>query len=285
MNELWPIYIPSKGRAGQTAATRLFQEQSIPYTLVLEPKDVRPYLTCGEVGSAVVLPEENRGVGYARDAILAHARDHNLRWYWMFDDDVSVLYRAVLQANGERRMRRHNARDVLLEAQDVLLALEEQGHDIALAGLEFRVTSWRNPAPVLWDRHVGVVSAINAETSKPAHFDPDYPLFESEDFVCSVLTSGHRIVKFGWLAFSNPQSASKPGGCYQWWNAPNQFMVAEAERVTRKWLPNTPPGGGHTITRVGVAKPRLPPKFFGGKSEHTDYPAGVQADWMYQVEE
>jgi TET-associated glycosyltransferase-like protein len=101
---MFQIYIPSKGRP-DFATARLFnephppcidpyvvvdidmEEKPRPYTVFLEPQDFEAYRKAGHA-SIVVLPENDKGIAYARQAILDYAIQNGDKWFWMIDDDV-----------------------------------------------------------------------------------------------------------------------------------------------------------------------------------------------------
>jgi len=91
-HNLSPIYVPSKGRATTSKTIPQLPEEE-EWSVVLEPQDVERYALPEK--RVIVLPENDRGLAYARQFILAHARSKKLGWFWMLDDDISGFYRVV----------------------------------------------------------------------------------------------------------------------------------------------------------------------------------------------
>jgi hypothetical protein len=53
-----------------------------PYTVFVEPEDAEAYRKAGHA-SIVVLPENEKGIAYARQAILDYTIQNNDKWFWM----------------------------------------------------------------------------------------------------------------------------------------------------------------------------------------------------------
>jgi glycosyltransferase involved in cell wall biosynthesis len=52
-----------------------------------KPQDFKAYSDADHV-SIVPLPENNRGIAYARQIILEYAIGHDDGWFWMLDDNI-----------------------------------------------------------------------------------------------------------------------------------------------------------------------------------------------------
>ncbi|PHR92003.1 MAG: hypothetical protein COA69_09565 [Robiginitomaculum sp.] len=79
------IFIPTKGRAIRERKKRTWDhlhDEGLECTLVIEPQDVKRYE--GE-GDLLVMPENDRGIAYARQFIL----DQMVEPSWVLDDDLS----------------------------------------------------------------------------------------------------------------------------------------------------------------------------------------------------
>jgi hypothetical protein len=70
-----PVYIPSKGRPDFATAKQLNKVER-PFTVFVEPQDFKAYSDAGHV-SIVQLPENNRGIAYARQLIVEYATGHD----------------------------------------------------------------------------------------------------------------------------------------------------------------------------------------------------------------
>ena len=95
----YPIYIPSKGRADRLKTAKVFDADGVPYTVVVEPSQVEAYTRAGYGGKLLVLPENSKGLVYARNWITDHSRAAGEVRHWQIDDDIKSIYRV---ANGHR---------------------------------------------------------------------------------------------------------------------------------------------------------------------------------------
>ncbi len=87
-----PVYIPSKGRADKPFTADAFDRDGVPYRIVVQPDQVDAYAKWAERGQLLVLPEDNKGLVYARNWIKEHAISEGHEWHWQFDDDVRKFY-------------------------------------------------------------------------------------------------------------------------------------------------------------------------------------------------
>jgi hypothetical protein len=81
-----PVYIPSKGRPDFATAKQLNKVER-PFTVFVEPQDFKAYSDAGHV-SIFKLPQNNRGIAYARQLIVEYVIGHDDSWFWMLDDDI-----------------------------------------------------------------------------------------------------------------------------------------------------------------------------------------------------
>ncbi len=87
----YPIYIPSKGRAANFLTAKMFDRDAVRYHVVIEPSQVEKYQAWKD--KLIVLPENDRGLVYARNWIKDHATAAGHERHWQFDDDVRSMTR------------------------------------------------------------------------------------------------------------------------------------------------------------------------------------------------
>lgn len=104
----YPIFIPSKGRAGHPYTIRALSAYKVPFTVIVEPPEVRPYEDAlryfGGYGSVLPLdpaftrdydacktlaPGESAGSGPARNMAWAAALEQGAPWHWVVDDNIA----------------------------------------------------------------------------------------------------------------------------------------------------------------------------------------------------
>jgi hypothetical protein len=120
----YPIYIPSKGRAHKPRTARMFDEENVPYQMVVQPDQVEDYREWAERGMLLVLPRDNMGLVYARNWIKDHSISEGHERHWQFDDDIKKMYRL------------HLGRRLPCSVQDAVVLLEnfvDRYENVALA--------------------------------------------------------------------------------------------------------------------------------------------------------
>lgn len=98
MNPIYPIYIPSKGRATTAQTPVRLRDMGVPFSLVVEPCDESAYRSAMPWATILVLPFENLGQGSipARNWIWDHAIAANAPRHWVLDDNICRFYRLNL---------------------------------------------------------------------------------------------------------------------------------------------------------------------------------------------
>ncbi len=87
----YPIYIPSKGRADHFHTAKMFMADGVDFRVVVEPNEIENYKAFKD--RLLVLPENNRGLVYARNWIKDHAISEGHERHWQFDDDIRNMSR------------------------------------------------------------------------------------------------------------------------------------------------------------------------------------------------
>lgn len=87
----YPIYIPTKGRSGDPCTARMFSKYGVPFRLVVEPQEVEAYKEFKE--HLCVLPDNDKGLIFARNFIKQHSIDEGHARHWQFDDDIMWMSR------------------------------------------------------------------------------------------------------------------------------------------------------------------------------------------------
>ncbi len=87
----YPIFIPSKARANDPRTMKMFDKDDVPYRVVVQPDQVAAYREWKERDLLLILPENGRGLVYARNWIKDFATEEGYERHWQFDDDVTWL--------------------------------------------------------------------------------------------------------------------------------------------------------------------------------------------------
>jgi len=100
MQNKYPVYIISKGRADYMYTSRSLNEMGVEHTIAVEPHDVEPYEKAFEhfgitTAKLLVLPFQNHGMGSgpARNACWEDSIENGHKRHWILDDNIQDFYR------------------------------------------------------------------------------------------------------------------------------------------------------------------------------------------------
>jgi hypothetical protein len=231
MNNLWPIYIQTKGRPDCPTLKLLPPGSAL---IVIEPQDKQPYDQVPAL--RLVLPQDNMGLPRSRQVVFNHAVTKGHHWYWLMDDDVKKFYRV------------QNGKTIECPAEEALLAAQAMFSDrpfVAQGALEYSQFAWSNRRGFCLDSYCDVVVAINTRLAAVAKWDASFPLKSDRDFTMQLLAAGYSTMRCATHCFATPKNGSNAGGLSHVYRTPDAER-AFAARMVLKW--------GNTICQA-VTKP------------------------------
>ncbi|MHC4717457.1 MAG: GREB1-related protein [Planctomycetota bacterium] len=89
----YPIYVPSKGRAGICYTARFLQRDGVPFSLVVEKPERAAYEEYFPEARILELPFTDCGLIAARNWIKAHAIKAGAVRHWQIDDNIRGMWR------------------------------------------------------------------------------------------------------------------------------------------------------------------------------------------------
>ena len=226
----YPIYVPTKARADRPLTAKLFASEHIDFRLVVEPQEVEAYFEWKDY--LLVLPENNRGLVFARNWIRDHSVAQGAERHWQFDDDIQGMQR--FQA----------ARRVKCPVGTAMAAAEDFVDRYENVGLASFNSTFFNT----------VLSNGTYSKRSMTHFPPfylnarcytdflmlnslpnrwRYRYNEDTDMTLQVLASGWCTVLFNSFLISTPATLTQPGGQMQhmYGGDGRLKMARELERV------------------------------------------------------
>jgi len=235
--DLFPIFVPSKGRAKISKLLPLLAEQGIKANVVVEPAEEKAYRLAQPDHKLVVLAGNGRGLPFSRSSVMALGRAQGLEWLWMIDDDVSGFFRARDGKNAPT-----SAREALLEAQALIT------EDVGQVALEYQQFSWAAKKPAKRNGYCDVVVAnrVSLGQSHGVAYDPSLELKGDRDYTVQVIASGYDAVRACQVGFAAPKNGSNDGGLAPVY-ATSGRERAMVDAFSRKWpwciSPQTKPDG------------------------------------------
>lgn len=192
---MYPIYIPSKGRPECKTARLL---EGLSFSIVVEPQDLEAYLESGY--NPLVLPYNNRGIGYCRQWIKHVSTTLGYKYHWQLDDDINSF---LLRLPGHRVQH--------VSAETALGHVEQhvnQYFNIGQAGLN--QNSWPPGKDKIKINNLPVQAVLNNNACQASYRDRQ-PI-EDLDYTLQVLKEGWCTLMFDWLRTSCPVIGSNAGG-------------------------------------------------------------------------
>lgn len=95
MNPKYPVYIISKGRAGNCLTVRQLNMMKVPYHLVIEPQEYDAYALITNPKNILTLPFSNLSLGSipARNWVWEHSMSEGHEKHWILDDNIEGFNR------------------------------------------------------------------------------------------------------------------------------------------------------------------------------------------------
>jgi hypothetical protein len=110
VNPRWPVFIPSRGRAGKAPTMRTLDRMRVPYRIIAEDQEHDAYARCYGEDRVLALPRKYidgyytgdpegdelalpYGPGLPRNYALDIARAEGAAWHWTMDDNIQGFYR------------------------------------------------------------------------------------------------------------------------------------------------------------------------------------------------
>lgn len=217
---VFPILIPSKNRPDKKLFSILAGEQ-LDFKIIVEPQDQAKYEAWDK--HLLILPENNRGVSYARNYCLQYARKYLSDWFWMIDDDLTKF------CHFNPNEKKVTTKQALELSESLFLPLD----NIAQASLEYRQYAWGHNIPLKFNSYCNACVCLNIVKTKLFNYKESLKMKEDKDFSLQILTSGYRNVRTAQIAFQTPNIGSNPGGCHEIYK-PN-IEKAESLKLCKIW--------------------------------------------------
>lgn len=209
----FPIFIPTKGRAGRATITQVLDESKLQYTLVVEPQEVEDYKAAYPNADLMILAESDQGITYARQAILDYCREEGISWYWQIDDNISGF-----RASNEK-----------VTARAALSAAEPYVGDytnLALVGLDYQQFAFRQEKP--FTVNTRAFCCVLTRTDTGIDYRPETEMKEDVDFTLQHLDTGRwaTLLVHHHAMDKPPMGQNKHGGLVEQYQSKQHEMAA-----------------------------------------------------------
>lgn len=218
MKPKYPMYVLSYDRwqDSRRLTIREFERIGLPYIVVVEPEEEDKYKAVCKGGEVIVMdqryhrefdacvprdPEARQGTGPVRNFIWDHAESHGHERHWVFDDNVSALYRV-------------NKNKKIKVADPTMFKVMEDFVDrytnVALAGLNYETFVHRKYYRPPFVLNTRIYSMMLVKTDMPYRWRARYN--DDTDLSLRVLKDGWCTILFNAFVGHKMATQQVPGG-------------------------------------------------------------------------
>jgi hypothetical protein len=213
----YPVYVPSRGRAGVALTPRFLIRDGVPFSLVVEPREAEAYGSKFGRDRLLILPWdgddpvrrayvarlgiENGGLVAVRNWIKDHASAAGFARHWQIDDNIEYL------------RRRFRGKRIICDSGVALAAVEDfvdRYENVAVAGLNYQMFV-RDDQPVPpFHLNARVYSCTLILNAAPFRWRLRYN--DDTDFCLQALAAGYCTVLFNAFMADKKWTMSFRGG-------------------------------------------------------------------------
>lgn len=199
----YPVYVPSKGRAKTALTPRFLARDKVPFHIVVEPQDHDEYAERWGVKRLLVLPENDKGLVYARNWIKAHSiAEYGAERHWQIDDNCRRIVRVA------KGLRIKAPSGVALR---VVEDFTDRYENVGLSGLAYAMFVPPNLGPFTLNCHI--YSCLLVQNSLPYKWrnfndDVDMSLQILSGGLCTVLVNVFAIEKLATMTMKGGMTSN-----------------------------------------------------------------------------
>jgi hypothetical protein len=188
----YPIFIPSKGRAGHCQTVRCFLRDGVPFRLVVEPSEEDAYRAAFPTAPILITPKNEMRLLGVRNWIRDLSIDEGFDRHWQFDDNIEGIWRW------------HQGRRLHCNGNLAILTAEEftdRYTNIGLSGFNYVMFGIGQAPPFRLNQHVYSATLINNRMPYRWRLlyndDTDLCLQVLSGGLCTVLFNAFLVQKLG----------------------------------------------------------------------------------------
>jgi hypothetical protein len=200
MEELY-IYVTTKSRYDNCKTVDLIGNYKNLY-IIVEPQEYNEYKNNYPNFNIIQLPENNKGLSYARNFIKTQTEENNIQDYWLLDDDISYFYE-----RDDKKLNRIDFETCLKNSRKFF-----KENKIAVGGLEYRQYAWSASKRLIENSFCDSAVFIDNNLTKGIRYNLELKLKIDRDFCIKTIKSGNKTGRDTFYAFSVPPNGSNKGG-------------------------------------------------------------------------
>lgn len=219
---MYPVYIPTRGRAQTASTPRVLEKSGVSYILVVEPQEYDSYAALFPRGNILTLPESDKGLWYARNWILQYEVARGGGWHWELDDDI----RSFWIQDGQK----------MVKSDAHVLELAESActdPHVAQMGISRKSRKIPEVPYVVNNACYTIVCNHTQRILEVGQYRGGVP--EDTDMCLQLLTNGWRTFRWECYAFDSPFNGQGEGGLHD--DYANKKDAMWAETMVNYWGP------------------------------------------------
>lgn len=206
-------FIPTKGRAN-TKTYKLFEDVGIKVFHFIEPQELDLY----NVPNKVSIGQNDQGIGYVRNFMLDYAKQNNLDWVLICDDDVTGfgIYK------GKTIKKDASIWFEILEKAKKL--------PFELVGINYTQHAWHEKTSYSINKKFAEVCILMNVKKIKWNYREKLNLKEDRDFSLQTIKNGSGILRFNHYWFACPNVGTNAGGLQ------NEYRQKKDEDAAKKMV-------------------------------------------------
>lgn len=238
MNPKYPIFVPTKGRWERRFTIKALEKIGVPYKAVIEPQEYDNYATVIRPEKIIVLPDDNKGLVFARNWIWDYAQSLNTPRFWTIDDNVRAFYRL------------NNNLKVPIDSGNIFRAIEdfvERYENVPIAGMNyFMFASRKSKTPPIYLNtriysNMLIQTSVKDSKGKPYRNEGFYN--DDTDLCLRILKDGWCTILFNAFLIEKSVTMTVKGGMTPHYQGNGRYKMAlelqqkhpDVTKITQKW--------------------------------------------------
>lgn len=212
------IFIPTKNRLTNEKTYKILVDLGLTPRLVIEPQEEEQAKELGF--NYILLPDNNRGITFARNFILTYCINNNIEFAAMLDDDVSNFLTII----DGKRVKENNTS--FLKALDKFMDFKYCGT------MQYNQFAWCQKKPIVYNRGIEVIYFLYIPHLTNVRFEED--TIEDRDFSLDLILNHNKpTFRLNHLAFTVPSIGTNKGGIES--STRYNKQIEWSKKMEKKW--------------------------------------------------
>ena len=220
------LFIPSKNRLNDEKTYNILKSIGLNPILVIEPQEENQAKQFNF--NYILLPENNKGITFARNFILNYARKNKYEYICILDDDIKQMGYIIKNENANNKLKQSRKPD----NNAFIDALKEFIKYKTCGTMQYTQFAWCQTKPIVYNRGIEVIWFLYMPLLKNVIIEED--TIEDRDFSLDIILN-HNIKTFrlNHYYFLVPTIGTNSGGIESNTRALKQKYWSE--KMQKKW--------------------------------------------------